>query len=260
MIKNFVVTGCSFTQSLGWAQEVVETVKQNYCHSLNYTNLATSGAGNFYIADSLAYFLTKNNLDPAETLVMVMWSGVSRKDITVSDDFYSMVNSPASSAKQDLVHYVISGGQIGSWQSEVMFPRSSSFKWFLRPIFENLYKSSDEASMAHDTLSAMIRTKDFLEHRGYHYKFMSYVNYWGTSPGHISNNLDFNIPACVPDHPFLNALGDQWIWADDNKNCVYEYAKELNLLEPSDGFHPTKEAYKRFTKEFIMPNIQGLFL
>lgn len=258
MIKNLITTGCSFSEGTKWPKKVVDAVYETYGCKLNWYNLGKASAGNFYIADSLITYLSKQPLDPTETLVLVMWSGVSRKDIIVSAEFGQLLQTNQNHIQQNNFHYALSGGQVGSWQSEVLFPRTNTYRWFLRPIFENLYKCADNASMAHETLSHMLRTKDFLELRNFNYKFMSYVNYWKNTDGWVSENLDFNIPYVVPDHPFLNQLGDHWIWTDENKNCLYEHACATTSLE-SDGFHPTNQANKDFAWRFIMPNIKGYF-
>ena len=260
MIKNLVVSGCSFTSAkFGWQQQTFAAIQTKFDINLQLANLAKAGAGNFYIADSLTYFLSKNNFDPAETLVIVMWSGVNRKDIPVSKEFYDLIIDTFEGIKINDLHYLISGGQIGSWQSEFLHPRGKTYRWLIRPVFENLYKSSDEFSMAHSTLTNIFNTKNFLENKGYPYRFMSYVNYWNNLPDPIvSDTLDFNIPYYAPDHPLLNKLGDNWIWTDDKKNCLYEYAKQRNLLA-DDNFHPNKECHKEFTDNIIMPSIERIF-
>ena len=250
MIKNLIVSGCSFTETVdrGWADEVSDKFKPK-----NFINLAKSGAGNFYIADSLVQCLVTEKLVPSETIVLVMWSGMTRKDICVSKDYSKILDRISSTTRYDQ-YYAHSGGIAGTWQSDTN--RSTVFKWFIHPLFDALYKATDYASCSHDTLSNMVSTKSFLELQGYNYRFMSYVNYWGTGPHEVSPNMDFNIKEFIPNDPLLGLLGDKWIWADGNNMCFYEFAKQRNLLM-DDNFHPSEQAHKLFADTVILPQLQG---
>jgi hypothetical protein len=252
MIKNLVVSGCSFTEtrSGGWADQVAEKIKFE-----KFINLAKSGAGNFYIADSLVQCLATEKLVPDETLVLVMWTGITRKDICVSEDYFKILDKISGVIQYDQC-YALSGGIAGTWQADIN--RSNIFKWFIHPLFDALYKATDYASFSHDTLSNMISTKSFLELHGYNYRFMSYVNYWGTGPQQVSPNLDFNIKEFIPNDPLLGLIGDKWIWADNNNMCFYEFAKQKNLLT-DDNFHPSQEGHNLFAKTVILPQLQEYF-
>lgn len=253
MIKNLVVTGCSFTETVsrGWADIICQ-----YVSPTNFVNVAKSGAGNFYIADSLIQTLIASDFDPAETLVLVMWSGVSRKDLIVSTEYQSLMPLDHSSVvTKNNIHYVLSGGQVGSWQADSV--TGTDYRWFIRPLFEPLYRSSDNQTMGHDTLSNMVKTKSFLENNGYNYKFMSYVNYWTNDPGIVSKNSDFSLTVYCAENPLLKQLGNQWIWSNSDKECFFEYAMNRKLLN-DDDFHPNVEAHELFAENIILPNIKDL--
>ena len=81
--KKLVVSGCSFTHNnhhdkCAWANLLADW------SGMTIVNLATPGAGNEHIANSLILYLEKNKLDPSNTLVMAMWSGIDRNDLIVS--------------------------------------------------------------------------------------------------------------------------------------------------------------------------------
>lgn len=251
MIKNLVVTGCSFTETLyrGWSDITCQHVSP-----ANFVNVAKSGAGNFYIADSLIQTLSASDFDPVETLVLVMWTGVTRKDLIVSDEYRSIMPPDHSNAvTKNGIHYVLSGGQVGSWQADSS--TGIEYRWLIRPLFEPLYRSSDNKTLGHETLSNIVRTRTFLESHGYNYKFMSYVNYWSGNAGILSRNLDFSLTVHCEGNPLLNQLGDQWIWASPNKDCFFEYAKNRKLLN-DDEFHPNQEAHQLFADNIVIPNIK----
>lgn len=251
MIKNIITTGCSFSHDYKfptWAQHI-----RNYYNPDNYRNLAFPGAGNFYISDSLVQCLVNESFDPSETLILVMWSGLGRKDVLVSKEYYKVLGN---SCKMNVYkrYYAFSGGRLGIWNTP-SHPDST----LLKPIFEGLYKSSDELTMVCDTLSNIVKTKNFLENLGYNYKFMSYVNYWKNSPNTIiSRNHDYSVTYTDPANPLLNNLGNNWIWENNDQDCIYEFAKTRNILG-EDNFHPTPEAQKLFFEEIINPNIQEYF-
>lgn len=243
MIRNLVVSGCSFTKTLyenEWALTLVRQFNINH-----HVNLAESGAGNFYIADSLQQYLQTSDIDPRETLVLIMWSGPSRIDLTVSDEYYRMVQTPykASVAGKN---YIFSGGELGTWQTDSL----------VRPVFENVYKTKNFTTLAQDTITNIIQTREFLKHNGYSFFFMSYVNYWQPTADYVSD-MDLSIGYHIPELASVSDTTD-WIWINENKDCFYEYAKTRQLIG-ADGFHPDEQAHRDFACEIVVPKIKGYF-
>lgn len=246
MIKNLVVSGCSFTaaaQNKSWA---------NYLHNSfqfdNFRNLAFPGAGNFYISDSVIQCLTNENYPPSETLVLVMWSGPSRMDTLVSDLLFNSLKGGESKTTLYNNHYVFSGGELGLWRDET-FPDFNT----LNSLYYGLYKSSNEHTYAHMSLSNMLRLKHFLEFNGYQYKFMSYVNYWNDSDEY-AGEVDKSVVHYSYNKVLLDAVLDSpWIWVNENKDCLFEYSR--NSLN-EDGFHPSSAAHAQFAEEIVVPNIK----
>jgi hypothetical protein len=243
MIKNLVVSGCSFTQTpvgyLNWSAYLRNTIPE-----VNYVNHGRSGAGNNYIADSMMKYLLKEKPDPQETLIMVMWTGVTRFDFNISKDYYNLLEGWINKEHNQDTHYVCSTGIGGLWPP------------VLKPLFSSLYKATDYKALASNTLFQMCSLKNFLENCGYRYKFMSYVNYWNQPKDWYSPNLDFSIGYYDGDDPLLSNLGNHWIWVNENKDCLYEFAKSRNMLQ-EDNFHPTPKAQELFFNEIIKPHIEG---
>ena len=76
---------------------------------------------------------------------------------------------------------------------------------------------------------------------------MSYVNYW-TTEGYMSPNGDFGVMA----FPELKSLisqkdFDQRIFADDDRNGIYEMAKKADDYH-GDRFHPGLETNQRWAE------------
>ena len=82
---------------------------------------------------------------------------------------------------------------------------------------------------------------------------MSYVNYWNNLE-HVSPNGDFGISE-FPEiqHMIRNIDWDNWIFSNEQRDGIYELAKETNCFM-SDGFHPGPEAHRQWA-ELIMSRI-----
>lgn len=249
MIRDLLVNGCSFTQTPqdrpSWSVYLhQDLLGLNPDH--RYHNLALSGTGNNYIADSTVRYLLQNDLDPQTTLVMIMWTGVTRIDINVSQEYHDDILSDTPN-RADLLDncWAMSTGMGGAWTT---VPRA---------MFENIYKAQDNRAMAGNTLLQMVNLRHFLEARGYRYRFMSYVNYWGTDPEWYSPNLDFSIGHYASQSPLLKGLGDHWIWVNDHRDCLFEFAQDKNMLL-DDGFHPDAQAHELFYQQVVKPNIERI--
>ena len=245
-----MVSGCSFTND--YLHKTWPNYVQEFYEIDRLINLSFPGAGNYYISESIIQTLLKLDLNIDETLVIVMWSGLVRKDICVSKEFFDMVDHKY---KEELAgqHYIFSGGRMGPWAKY-----SSPENILLKPAFDTIYKISDEKSLAHESLSHMVKTQRFLEKHNYKYNFMSFVNYWQNIPGILGRSDDFSMTFYNKEDPLLKELTDNWIWADSDKNCIFEYAKKFNTL-CDDNFHPTEQGQQQFTEDIIIPAIQGYF-
>lgn len=244
MIRNLVVGGCSFTKTFyehEWALNLVREFNIE-----RHVNLAESAAGNSYIADSLQNYLRNSSLDPAETLVIVMWSGPSRLDLTVSDEYFDMLQY-GYKKKVAGKNYVFSGGELGTWNLDSL----------IEPVFHRIYQTKNINSFARDTITNVMQTKDFLTLNGFKFKFLSYVNYWADVDGFVSD-MDLSIGFYEPKLAKLVKTDPNWIWTDNEFNCFYEFAKHRSLIS-EDGFHPNEQAHKEFTQEVLIPNLQEFF-
>lgn len=214
--------GCSFTyaQQQGWPVMLANML------NAELKNHGHPGAGNTYIGNKV---ILESHCEKPD-LVVIMWSGLTRKDISV--DHSDPVLMQVLAEYKDYVRwggvntsYILSGGIQGSWQHH---PAT-------RTIFDSLYKYSNERTMAQDSLLQMISTQNYLKQRNIRYLMSSYVNYWGTDKQVAQ--LDYGIGQFSD----LRYLVDQidfsrWVFAD-NRDCIYELAKRNNDLQ-EDGFHP----------------------
>jgi hypothetical protein len=242
VITNLVVNGCSFTQGNSWAQSVNSTLKPN-----NYKNLAQGGAGNFYISNSTIDYLSSSDLDPAETLVIIMWSGSGRKDIRISGEwYYHFRNQYCFLANafngNESEYYLFSGGLSNSWLSNST----------VKQVFEWAYKLSDPVTLCKDTLMHIINLENYLKVHGYQYRFTGYVNQWSDVADHSPLSGDYSLGHFLKDVPMYKKYSfDNWIFVDQERRCLGEFATEIGELDNTG--HPTGSAHRLFAKQIIMP-------
>jgi hypothetical protein len=248
MIKNLVVNGCSFTEDFKkptWATHVNSALQPD-----TYQNLARSGAGNFYIANSTIDYLASAKLDPVETLVVVMWSGSGRKDIRISGEWYyyfehQYLYRAKSFNGNESEYYLFSGGLSNSWQSN---PNT-------KKIFDWAYKLSDPVSLCKDALTHIVTLENYLKAQGYQYYFAGYVNQWSDSVTHSPLSGDYSLGHFLKHIPLYEQYSyDSWIFLDQQRNCLGEFATDTNELDSTS--HPTQTAHRMFAEKIVIPQLQ----
>lgn len=247
MIKNLVVNGCSYTEDRSrksWAVHVKERFTIE-----NYKNLATAAAGNFYIANSTLDYLESADLNPSETLVIIMWSGSGRKDIRISGEWYYHFNDKyqwgaKSYNDNESEYYLFSGGLTNAWAG---LPE-------IKSIFEWAYKLSDPISLCKDTLTSILFLENYLRNHNYHYRYASFVNYWQDQCESNQFTGDYSIPFFLKDIPMYQKFNfDPWVFADSERNCLGEFAQKLNEMDST--VHPTTLGHQRFSEDVIIPHL-----
>lgn len=238
---NLITVGCSFTYGLpptgSWPAILAKKLSDKYQITVDLNNQGHGGAGNTYIANKFPLFHTEAPLWRPD-LVVVMWSGLTRKDITVDRSDEILMN--ALSDYKDYVRwagphtsYILSGGIEGTWQHHPL----------TKEIFSPLYKVSNERTMAQDTLLNIISLQNYLKQRGISYIMSSYVNYWTADD--IVAQLDYGIGKFSDLRRLVSQIDfTKWAFVNDKKDCIYELAKETPNGLDTDGFHPTVPVYE----------------
>jgi hypothetical protein len=214
---KLLVSGCSFTHHR-WPQFLSN-------HSI--TDLAWPGAGNKYISDSIIHHCSIKKFDA----VLVMWSGLTRLDMPVPNSL-KLFNNYDFIQPVGNFNYIMSGGVLGSWQHH---PGPNQ-------LFKNTYKIMSTEELAWLSLLEIIKLQGFLKNLGIKYYFMSYVNYWNRPVGWISKNCDPTLKDFLNLNNIINQIDfSSWIFLNDNKDGIYEFAEKSNLFE-SDNWHPNSTA------------------
>jgi hypothetical protein len=245
MIENLIVNGCSFTDDQShptWATFVAKECGLDN----SYYNIAAVAAGNYYICTSTIDFLEREKFNPANTMVIIMWSGTGRKDLSITEEWwYHLMDDYQFGRNHNGQCYIFSGGLTNSWTQNKN----------TKKIFEWLYKLSDPTSICHENIINFINLENYLKVHGYQYKFTSYVNYWNPDTESNFNSGNYSIGYFLNDQPiyqnydFLN-----WFFINDQRDCLAEFAKNLNALDNTG--HPTTKGHYEFAKNIVVPHIK----
>jgi len=253
-IQNLLVNGCSYTSDeynkskhtdfKTWAKLSHETLG-----STNYCNLAKGGAGNFYICNSTINFIETHKPDPDHTLIIIMWSGIGRKDLRISGEWWFHLNKtyPWGAQTIDEDYYLFSGGLNASWMTDVQ----------VKKIFNPLYKISDPLSLTMDSLMLFTYLSTYLEQKKYKYLFTSFHNCWSESEMSSTGGGDYSIGYfCKELDLYKNFDFSKWFFANNNKDCFGEYAYSLNEMDQTH--HPSDIAHRLFAENYVIPEVNKL--
>ena len=250
MIKNLIVNGCSYTErpNTGWGSIVAEHTKPNVFH-----NLAMGGAGNFYIANSTIEYLEQAELDPSETLVLIMWSGTGRKDVRISGEWWFHLQQQYCRSYRGTQVTVL------QYESFYLFSTGMSGEWhkfsLIKDVFQDMYKLTDPVCLCKDSLANFINLDNYLYRKGYQYAMTSFVNYWDESQESCAIGGDYSLAYFLKDTPmYKNFDRSHWFWINQQHDCLGEFAKNRNEFE---DMHPTDAGYRAFAEEIVLPYLES---
>ena len=255
MIKNLLVNGCSFTAQVRspgakdsivpWADHVAHHFHVPEC---DYMNWAQGGAGNFYIANSTIDRIESAGLKPNDTLILVMWSGLSRKDIRISQEYFEILQDYNCKNSIDGNYYLCSGGAVNSWWHHPA----------VKPCFFNVYRASNWQSLVRDSISYIMHLQNYLESKQFRYKFLSFINYW-QADRILPVDQEYVIERVFCQQELQTKIDfSKWIFVNQDKDGLYEYALLLGDVQ-DDGFHPAARAHESFAKNIVIPKLVEYF-
>lgn len=239
-MTNLVVNGCSFTESESWADRVNKNLSPQ-----TYYNLAKSGAGNKFICDSTIAFLESSNLDPKDTTVIIMWSGIGRKDLHISGEWYFHLREEYMSLCQrnKSYYYLHSGGLTNSWLENKQTQQT----------FSPMYKLSDPLSICTENLLFFIQLRSYLRDKKFNFYFTNYFNTWNpTVESTVGGDYCIAHFCGIENLPmYKNFNFEDWFFVDNNKSCLGDFAININQLDNTG--HPTKIAHEKFADLVVTP-------
>lgn len=234
--SHLVTAGCSFTTvehenySSSWPEYLRDRMDIK-----NVYTLGRYGAGNRQISSSLVWFLENHQLDPAETLVIVMFSGNDRDDEIVDLKCVKEPDNPLTvyNYTSSVVGATTGGlttGNFGNTRLEL------GFKKVMTQI-----KSLE--SRAVENYLHVINTYNYLENNRYP---MILTRFLDTSQP--SRSRDFDIAKYLPE-----TLGDRIDnILDKDLTNIYTWCLKNDLLSVDD-FHPDLAGYLSWTDNHLIP-------
>jgi hypothetical protein len=209
--------------------------------------MGRGGAGNRYICNSTIQFLENQNFNPAETIVIIMWSGPGRIDVDLSSEWWNYLyeKHPYGKNLNNQHYYLFSGGINGYGPTDI------------REIFNWGYKLSDPHTLCSDSLMYFINLENYLKIHGYQYRFTSFVNYWNpmNESSKITNQHSISY-FCNNYAIYQNYKMTNWFFVNDQRDCLAEFSMDINELDHTA--HPTAEGHRKFTEKIVLPMFEDL--
>lgn len=165
--SHLVTSGCSFTHNNHQDTHCVWANTLAVWSGWTIDNLAVPGAGNAHIKNSTILHLERTRPDPANTVVMIMWSGPERIDWITdrkSSNFKDLYSFP---------YYYTDENEIvlgGSWWAR-------DFDSLLLKTLTNYSKFQSESSLALQSWLHIQDLENYLKLHGYNYYFLSWFDY-----------------------------------------------------------------------------------
>jgi hypothetical protein len=240
--KNLVVSGCSFTHEpinewnpFSWANTF------GHLTDMVVHNLAMPGAGNDHISKSIILYMERNSFDPADTLVLVMWSGVGRIDWIADRSKSNFGDEYPFTYNYDDNNELVLGGNW--WNKKNPSP--------LIKTLINYSKYQSDSTFALHTWLAMQNLSNYLKVNNFEYYYTSFLNYNNTKIKGDALTVNF-----FKELENLNLSIDYNHWLDFQDEEYYgDWSRIHNFLD-DDGFHPRyPKATEGWTKEILIPKL-----
>jgi len=181
------------------------------------------GAGNKHIHDSVMYALETNiNLTPANTFIVIMWSGYGRDDVMI-DKSWLKSDSPCRYDYTGEVSLGLTGGILGQGN--------------LLCSLDVLKRVKSNKSRAIENFLLILSLKSYLQKRGFEFVFTEFSSDLKEYEISVKENLD-------------SLLINKWQDLIGDIETLGEYA-----WETVDGSHPSPKCHWAWSKNILIPRI-----
>lgn len=236
--KNLLVSGCSFTYN---NSDQHACTWPYYLKDLgNFENVldcSLPGAGNKHIHDSIINTVEHYNIDPVDTLVIVVWSGNDRDDFIV--DSTTLNSYPFRFNYTEDVSAGITGG--------VHQNNKGNIEGILADAIRQVKSKNSRAIENYIHISGLYH---YLSDYGFKFMFLEFRDF------HLpASDCNFDIREFLPDN--LVSKLDQLITpATEN---FYRYCLYNNLLS-DDDYHPSPDGHLKWTQNVLFPMLSKMLL
>lgn len=261
MIKYLVTSGCSFSDNRDyrWPHFLAHKAK------LKLFNRAHGSSGNDWISKTIVYQtqeLLDAGVDPSEIVVGIMWSGIDRKSIFLSQkenlmyanlinfisDHSNPVNFLDGRANTTDTHNTVDGYLVGSMGCVFSNPKINNFK------SEVVSKFFCNEALAIESYENFLRIQWFCESKGIKYFMQTYMD--------IMHYPHYNPNTLSTQHYYRNIMPlykmidfSKWVFWDETGG-LFEYAKDNDLGFYSDKLHPDVQAQEYYVDNYLLPKLK----
>ncbi len=225
-----LVAGCSF------AEDLTPIIKKHIPGAI-ITNLAQSGVGNKYIADSVVVATARDKFD----VVYISWTGLSRYDVCISPENKELFKTWSAQKFLFDKYYICTGG-VGGWDH---LDHS-----FANMLFKNYHTFVDHEQLYYNSILEIIKTQGYLKSRGIPAYHTCMLNQFVADPEVMTRHTcEYGSQR----FPSLQKLIDQidfGNWILEDQQGIFENCARLGLLS-NDGFHPNEQGYSYWINKFV---------
>jgi hypothetical protein len=206
-------------------------------------NKARAGAGNEYIAHSVV----ETCLNPVNKVeyVFVLWSGITRIDVSFGDSVVDIVNFDSQhNTRINNQNWIHAGSMLGTY-------RNAKKDNVIHHYVKTQHLEQDMLFYTNRTLYNIITTQSFLENKGIPYDFAFMYN------PHIEYNIDED-PNILVEGSFdkSSKLYSTIDWDEFIPTSPYNWCKEQELIT-ADNFHPTIRGIREWFESLDSANLNS---
>lgn len=270
---HLVTSGCSFSDNVGerWPHYLAQRL------NAKLFNRGHGSAGNDWISRSTIFQISELlnlGVQPSKILAVVMWSGIDRASIFISNKetrhYDSLINSDNGSCNPiNFIYHdhsvtpknsdkISSGYLIGSMGCTFENDNITRLKQ------EYVLRFLNNEALAINSIHNWLELQWFCRATGVNLVNQTYMNIWHYPyyPYDIRDNM--NILDCIYTHEnykdnihhLYNLLDlSTWVFYRDFDG-LYEYTKFNNLEFYDDNLHPLPETHKHYVDNFLCKKIE----
>lgn len=238
--KYLVVSGCSFTHNNHQESHCVWANTLAVWTNMTINNLAIPGAGNTHIKNSVILHLEKNKPNPADTLVLVMWSGPERIDWITDQSLSNFKEKyPFEYQYTDKNELVLGGAW---WATDK--------KDHVNRTIREYSKYQSNSSLALNSWLQIQDLENYLKCNNYEYYFMSWFNY--KDPVDNKNRwIDFDKEL---EKMSLFRSTDRWL-VDNIDSSLGRWTQNRPEYLVEDKIHAGWRGHEAWLNEVLIPEL-----
>ena len=225
---NLLVSGCSYSYNTSESEIITWPYYLKFLLDFEEVyDCSQSGAGNNHIFNSIINEVeTNNNINQSNTLIIIVWSGMSRSDTiadtTISNPWHPMSNYNFNS----------------NFSTLSLFKQLKSNKTELEKLCRQYELLISPYAQAYESCLKIIALHYYLTAKSYNFIFLPWEKF-------TYELLDFN--DIIPN--ITQSLMEQSL-------SVGEFAELHNMRIPGDG-HPTTEAHLQWANKHLVPLLES---